>query len=160
MSLTIREALPSDAEEISFLLRPADRREIISCSGGDPLDRLVRAIAVSDRSWVAVDPSGTPVVLFGVAPVGPGVGSPWMVCTPAIRDHGRQIARLTRPLSGALHANYAVLTNFSDCRNTLHHRWLRWAGFSFTGVTTEYAHDGSPFVEFIRTKRPCVPPSA
>lgn len=131
-------------------LRHEDEREVRSASGKDPAAVLAQAIGISEEAIVALDEADQPVLLFGVSEVGPGVGAPWMVATTKITEHRRQIAKLTRPAVGALHARYPVLTNFADGRNALHLRWLRWAGFRLLRVDTSFAADGSPFIEFIR----------
>ena len=148
-------AVPSTlahAAELAQDLRMEDAREIVSSSGKDPAFALASAVSRSELARTALDGDGRPVLIFGVARLGPGLGSPWLMASPKVAAHGRQIARLTRPLVDALQDDYPVLTNYADTRNELHLRWLRWAGFSLTRVTTAYATDGTPFVEFIRIR--------
>lgn len=132
-------------------LRPEDYQEIASASGKHPGAILAQGVGMG-KSWAALDEEDNPVLLFGVAPGGVGIGIPWLVASTGIVRHGRQIARLTRPLVDAMNEGYPVLRNFADCRNTLHLRWLRWAGFTFLQTSTDFAADGSPFVEFIRIR--------
>lgn len=144
------------AADLLPTLRPEDRREITSSSGLTAEASLARAVAVSERAWAALDDEDRVVLIFGVARMSKVVGSPWMLASTKINAHARQIARLTRPLVDALQVDFPILVNAADCRNTLHLRWLRWAGFTFTRITR--SHDGSPFVEFIRIKNPCATP--
>jgi hypothetical protein len=125
----------------------------MSSSGRTAESSLGRAVAVSERAWAALDEHGHVVLLFGVARLSKATGSPWMVASTKIGPHARQIARLTRPLVDALQVDFPVLVNAADSRNKLHLRWLAWSGFTFTRQSL--AKDGTPFIEFIRIKRPC-----
>ncbi len=150
---------PATLEHVAQLaprLRDADRRELISSTGQDPQLVLSAALGVSDNAWAALDQEDNVVFLYGVAPGGAGEGFPWMVAADAVLIHARFIARHTRTFVDGMNAHYPLLRNFADCRNTLHLRWLRWAGFTFTRITTEFSKDGTPFVEFIRTIPPHV----
>ncbi|MDP3869929.1 hypothetical protein [Phenylobacterium sp.] len=136
----VRDLLPT--------LRPEDARELQSSSGGAPFVSMVRAIGLSDWSVAALDEDNLPVVLFGLARLDEGVGTPWMVASTKITQHALQVARFTRPIVAKMNRDYPILWNRADLRNSLHLKWLRWAGFRFGALVD--APDGSPFIEFSR----------
>jgi hypothetical protein len=45
---------------------------------------------------------------------------------------------------------FPLLHNFTDARNVVHHRWLRWLGFNFIARHERYGAAGLPFLEFVR----------
>ncbi len=148
--------VPATLEHAAYMaahLRPEDRRELASSNPGTPLETvLANAVRASlpGHRWAALDSeTGNPVLLFGCVEMMPHeVGCPWMIATPDIPKHTRQVATSTRPWLDAF--PYRTLTNRADLRNVLHIRWLRFGGFRFGG--TIKAPDGSLFITFSRTR--------
>ena len=150
--LTLEAASLEHALELADKLRPEDAREIASASGMNPKDVLVMSSGLSLKMWrmVAGD-TGETVSLFGVASSGRRwVGTPWLVASRRIAEFPQHVGRNTLMAVNLLHEHYPVLTNYADMRNTLHIRWLKWAGFRFIRETCDYARDGALFGEFIR----------
>lgn len=142
--------------QIAPWLRMEDHRELVSATGKLPVDTLAASLGVSLRAYAGLDDQGHPILLGGVQRLSERVGVPWMVATPRILKCAREIARLTRPVVEALQDDFPILTNHADSRNKLHLRWLEWAGFTFTRTSTDHSVDGTPFIEFIRIRRPDV----
>lgn len=136
----VRQLLPT--------LRPEDAREVRSSTGRDPAVALCQSIGISAHAGVALDELDRVIFLYGVARVAEGIGAPWMVASTYLPEFGREIARRTWFWVDRFNAAYPLLTNRADLRNSVHLRWLRWAGFQFGQVVP--AQDGSPFIEFFR----------
>ncbi len=81
---------------------------------------------VSDYLKVATNDSN-PFMIFGTTPT----GSVWMVGTPVLEQFTIPFLRLNRQYISELHTRHKLLWNYTDCRNHVHHRWLKWLGFVF-----------------------------
>lgn len=105
------------------------------------------------------DVEGTPEMIFGCSATdaAPTVGIPWMLGTPVIVSPKWRMTflRETRRAVEAWQAEYPILHNFIDARNTVHMRWLRWLGFTFIALDETHGPFGLPFYEFVRIN-PCV----
>lgn len=103
---------------------------------------------------VALNDDGTPEVLFGAdeVPHHPNVAVVWMVSTEAILSHPTEFLRQSRKWVDSWHERFDVLTNFVDARNTMHHKWLRWLGFSFIRKVEALGPYSLPFYEFAKIK--------
>ena len=158
----VRPADLSDVSDLVRNLRPEDHREIASTQGDvDHASLFAYAIGVSTSAFTAIEAaSGRVVCMGGVGPRGDGTGSVWLHGTPLMRTHALSLARMTPEAVKLLHRDFRILSNWADTRNTLHIRWLQWAGFRFLRTTTTHSLDGSPFVEFFRMDQPpCATPS-
>lgn len=144
--------VPASREHImpfTMFLRSEDRLELKTASEGAPTwVSLTNCLAESDTALAAFDGNGHPVMLGGIKKVGP-TGYVWGVATDAIKDHIRDIAFLTKPLFTSWFTRFGVneLRNHSLATNTLHHRWLKWAGAVF-GKPEPVGPNGELFVPF------------
>jgi hypothetical protein len=62
--------------------------------------------------------------------------------------------RASRQIVEEWQRDFPRLHNYTDARNTVHHRWLRWLGFTFTARHETFGPLGLPFYEFVRIA-PC-----
>lgn len=157
----VRDALPADVEiragtkadalALGPILRDADRAELEAATGRPATDVAVQSVELSTKCWVATE-AGVPMVLFGVAPLAHfnGVGVPWLIASPALIPHAVPFLRRCSPFLDEMHADYPLLVNYTDARNTVHHRWLRWLGFTFIHRHERFGAAGIPFIEFVR----------
>lgn len=96
-----------------------------------------RPPAVSIRAGVEAGPSyvwtvgDVPCAVFGAVPIGANTASIWMVGTDALDSHKMFLLRHARPWVERLNARWHLLVNRADARNSLHHRFIRWTGFTF-----------------------------
>jgi hypothetical protein len=148
-----RTATWSDVPILAPDLREADKAEIAAGCGLPPNEAISVGIRAG-QARVACLNNGYPVAVYGVVP-GPSVASLkpgviWMLATNGfkalhtqfLREGGRELDRLTE--------GYDLVYNFTDARNSLHHRWLRWMGFTFIKTHPQHGVERRPFLEFVR----------
>jgi hypothetical protein len=145
----VRNAQGADIATLATNLREADLAEIKAASGRTPEAALLTGLQ-GGTSKVACLPSGVPVAIFGIVPVAPSVGAVWMVATKEFHLLHRQFLRECRGELDELSADYRLIFNFTDARNTVHHRWIKWMGFSIIKRHETWGHEGLPFLEFCK----------
>lgn len=146
--LTVRKARLEDALSISTRLRKDDLEELrVSSFGDDVVTQLEDGFRESSACYVAVSEDDTPEIIFGVvpSPADPLLGYVWMLGTDAIEKNWVQVIRETRPWLNRIQGKHTVLGNAVYSKNTVHIRWLRWAGFIFL---RELLINGEVFYEF------------
>ncbi len=152
--VTVRCVQPHDAKDLSLRLGDCDLREIQAVSGDHPLDALHRCILESVECYTALDRSGRPAAIFGVAPDSADVdtGIIWLLGSDALRTERYAFLRSCPYWVQKFHRRYAVLWNYIDARNTQHMRWLAWCGFNFVERLESYGFEGRPFWRFVRNR--------
>jgi len=150
----VREYRDGDAESIGPRLREADRQECLAASGLSGTDALLQSVAVSEILCTIVGDDGCPAGLFGASPIDDLAAAVWLLGTDALvrPPLGRQFLRESRGYLDRLHAYRPLLCNCVDERNTLHIRWLTWAGCTFINRHPHYGVEQRPFLEFVRLK--------
>lgn len=138
-----------DIEYMARNLRAADRAEIEAVHGAHcPLHILAQAVRQSSLAWTA-EANGRPFALFGVAPMGEGAGSIWLLGTEELFKYPRALVRGGREVLAVMFKEYARLYNFMDARNTKSIAWLRRMGFT-VHEPQPYGAAGLPFHLFER----------
>lgn len=150
--LTVRLSTEADVEFLATRLRQADLDELLAAGSKSAHEALTDGLRSPDPCLTAVDEEGTPVVMFGTAPhpLDPLVGCVWLLGSEAIHRHKASFLRQSIDYTRLFHGRYPVLMNFTDKRNTVHHRWLRWLGFVFLRTVPGYGEGAEPFLEFVR----------
>lgn len=153
----VREATMADIEILAVNLREADVAEIKASSGSDPRGALMRGITTG-VTRVACLPNGIPAAIFGVVPMGQDTGAIWMVATKQFKKLHRQFLRECREELEDISAPYRLIFNYTDARNTVHHRWIKWMGFTIIKKHEQFGHEGRAFLEFVKITEgpPCV----
>lgn len=147
----IREASRRDCFAMAPLMRGADRDEC-AAHGVLPLDALLTGVDTATAAYT-LEHDGRPFAIYGVGPLSrPGWGAPWMLGTDAIKDNWVWFLRQTPEMVRSVHAAYPHLYNLVDARNTVHIRWLKWAGFDFGVVTIPAGPRSLPFYQFQRSQ--------
>ena len=151
--LVLRPARPEDGPAMARLLRPSDRAELLAVSPDPRLGhRLSRAVAASRAAWLLVR-HGEPLCLFGLAATqAPGVGSPWLVGSPAMDRETVALARLSRVVVARFNQLFPVLVNLVDARNRRALRWAAWAGFTVAARPQPYGPLGLPFHRILKER--------
>lgn len=146
----VRDTTPEDIKYLADNLREADLQEIQAASGLPPYEALMKSHETSPYCKVGVA-DDEPVLIFGVAPTGvPLLGGVWMLGTPAIEKHTTTFLRRSKRYVLDMHdQGYPVMFNYTDCRNQVHHTWLKWLGFKFIRKVN-YGVEDRPFYEFVR----------
>ena len=144
-----RKATLQDAFTLAPKLRKEDIAEIRATIGEEPDNALVFAFFASEDCYAICDGNGAVIGMFGVSRTGADEGSIWMVASDELRRHGLEFLRKCREWIAAFNAKYPLLFGYTDCRNTLHHKWLKWCGFTFINKAP-FGVEGRPFYAFVR----------
>lgn len=145
------DVIPATVEHASALapsMRAADAAEVWASDLSLPLDALVRSLALSPMAWTGTA-DGEPFCMFGVASASllGGHGVPWLLGSDLVVVHQRTFLRRNRGYIRQMQAAFPLLRNYTDARNTVSHRWLRWLGFDI-GPAEPYGPFGLPFHPF------------
>jgi hypothetical protein len=151
----VRLATEADAHALALDLRLEDEAEIRAMSGQKPLGALLHGIRFSDVPLAIQDDDGSTIGLFGVVTTQqkPRVGAVWLLASPKLLKYSRRLARESRRWVETLQAQYDVLFNLVDERNTLHIRWIQWCSFTFVNRHPALGAEQRPFLEFVRIKK-------
>ena len=147
---------PTTVEDIDYIapiLRKADKQECLATTGQMPLSILHTALLYGDMTLTLRTPKGERIGICGVAPSPfEKAGVIWMCATDAIMKHQIAFLRRSKDALDYLGADYDILHNCVDARNTVHMKWLKWMGFHFIKRHEAYGVEKRPFYEFIRIK--------
>lgn len=146
----VRPAEWDDVPRLAEDLRSADIAELKAASGLGPEAAIEHGMRAGE-CFVACLPDHTPAFIFGVVPLIPKeLGSVWAVATNRFKEVQRQFLRESRGATAELCSPYRLTYNYTDARNTLHHRWIKWCGFTFIKRHEEFGVERRPFLEFVR----------
>lgn len=146
-----REAELADAYPIAQAMRPEDVMEV-AAFGHDPMGALIQGYGLSVTSYTLLDPTGEPIAMAGVTPTDDeNLGAVWLLGTPGIEQYGFRFLRYSKEFLQHLYdeSGYECLFNYTHKDNVVHHRWLKWLGFSFIRRVNI---GNSGFIEFARLK--------
>lgn len=131
-------------------LREADRQEIKATSDLDALSGLSRSVECSPIS-ITIMEDDLPIAIYGSAPDSTKSALVWLLASNDLQRHSKQFLRESRNYVKKLHieSDADLLWNLTDKRNTVHHKWLKWCGFSFIREVNWGSYD-LPFYEFGR----------
>lgn len=146
----VRPAQWDDVPILASDLRSADIAELKAASGMGPEAAISTGIEAGE-SYVACLPDHTPAFIFGVVSVIPNdLGAVWAVATNRFKEVQTQFLRESRGAAAELCKPYRLTFNYTDARNKVHHRWIKWCGFTFIKRHEEYGVEKRPFLEFVR----------
>lgn len=146
-----RLPVEGDCEFIAEHMRPEDVMEVEALDHS-PLLALRLGSNNSLICYTLLDPSGTPVAMLGVTEgFSPGFGAIWLLGTPGIEKFGYRFLRYSKQVLQEFYdkSGCEVFYNYTHKDNTVHHKWLKWLGFSFLR-RVKYGQSG--FLEFVRLK--------
>jgi hypothetical protein len=144
----VRAAAEVDVDFIARNMREADRMEC-AAHGKSPYLALSEGFQCSLPCFTGMV-DDRPVVMFGVVPLGDGIGSIWLLGTDAITNEiPVAFLRWTKRLLPVLTEPFTLVCNAVDKRNVVHVKWLRWLGFTFIREVRLGPSD-LPFYEFAR----------
>jgi len=138
--------------ELAPKLRQEDKDEIWAMEATDPFTGLAHSVALSHVSYSIME-GASPVAIYGARKLTDDLGLVWLLASSDLPRHPIQFLRRSREYIDALHDEVGCRTlyNFTDKRNTLHHKWLSWTGFTF-GDEVQLGPFNMPFYEVSRTK--------
>ena len=147
----VRNSRKEDLDHLAENLRDADVQELHAQNGLTPKVALGLSLLLARKCKTICDPEGVPIGVFGVSDTNiVGLGSIWMMATPDLLKHQRQFLRECREGILEVSRGYSCVFNYTDARNTVHHRWLKWCGFTFIKEHENYGKNGEPFYEFVK----------
>ncbi len=128
MNYVSKEATIKDALEVARNIRPEDKMELEGL--GHNLGSLPFSVALSDVAVSFFNKDGDICGVAGVCPSGtPRSGIVWMLCTPALTKQPITFVRQARNWLAEVGKDYDLLWNYTDMRNTFHHKLLKMLGF-------------------------------
>lgn len=146
-----RDTTEGDLEFLAKNLRDADKDEIKAMVGWEPLPALRFALRHSQVCRTGLLSNHEPVMIYGVTPSPiPGIGTIWMLATDGLLKGQTTFLRRSRNEILEISQGYKAVSNYTDARNTVHHRWLKWCGFTFIRKQEEYGFERRPFFEFVK----------
>ena len=147
----VRDTVQEDLNFLADNLRVEDRNEVIAASGLNPRVALQLGFRTSKRLKTICLTDGTPVSIYGVADTNiKGLGSIWLLATPSIMKAQTSFLRGCRDALEEISEGYDAVFNYTDARNTVHHRWLKWCGFVFIAEHKKHGVGQVPFLEFVK----------
>lgn len=139
----IRPTTLDDVQYLADNLSEADRQEIHYLSGETPF-KAIHDGFIAGNCYV-VDLEGRAVVMFGVNGEKDGPGAVWMLCTDEISKVTRLI-RTARLIVQDMLQEHSFIGNIAWSKNTVHLKWIKWLGFTFSGETI--TRNGEVFLWF------------
>ncbi len=128
MNYVNKEATIKDALEVARNIRPEDKMELEGL--GHNLGSLPFSVALSDVAVSFFNKDGDICGVAGVCPSDtPRSGIVWMICTPALTKQPLTFVRQARNWLAEVGKDYDLLWNYTDMRNTFHHKLLKMLGF-------------------------------
>lgn len=128
MHYSIKKATFEDALEVAQNIRPEDKMEIEGL--GHSLGALPFSVALSDVAVSFYTGDNELAGVAGICPSGtPRSGIVWMICTPALTQQPITFVRQAKKWMTEVEKDYDVLYNYTDVRNTFHHKLLKMLGF-------------------------------
>lgn len=129
----IRPSTVDDVEYLATRLRKADVEEL-AATGWTPQQSLAYGLT-GVACYTMLDDVGTPFGMVGVCkcPYFPDFGVIWLLGTDEIVKHQKRFLRQSHPVLTKLYKDtgYKAFYNRTYFKNTVHHRWLKWMGFTF-----------------------------
>lgn len=127
---------PSTIEDVEYTFLHMRQEDVNECLAGkvEPLDALLFGLNQGKVCYTLIDPkTGNPAGMVGVCDSMHDLGYIWLLGTDAIERNSVAFLRNSKPTLGRLfdETGYKALGNFTHAKNELHHRWLKWLGFTF-----------------------------
>jgi hypothetical protein len=149
MTLTVEDADRGHFMAAFDDIRRADMAEWFAGTGELFHVGAIEAVESSEVSKVALDEGGRPLVFWG----GTG-GRVWLFASEIAVPRSLSLHRILRPWLDDLHGRWPLIYAVADKRNVVHHKWMRWLGFS--SLPEVYLPPFYlPFIVFTREDQPC-----
>lgn len=139
----------SDVDELLKCLRPIDIREIEDVGGRTPRENLLLGYLLGEPCLTLRTTKGEMIGILTVVPSAYRAGVIAMVGSKLLEQHQMAFLRGSKDVLHYLDQHYDLLYNICDCRNTCHHKWLKWLGFTFFRLD-KYKNMKVPVFSFAR----------
>lgn len=132
VKVTYRKPTITDVLELAENMRQIDIEELCVTSGMNPLIAVSLSCAMSDyRHLQAAHVDGKLACIWGVVPVGKGVGRCWVLGTDLVDKHFRRFTIETSHQLETMLQDYPKICNTIDMRQTKTIKWLQHFGCKF-----------------------------
>lgn len=146
----VRKATFEDAYELRDNIRYLDKRELEEIGNRPILSTLLAGVFLSEPALSLRSHNGDLVGIVGVMRTGLDHGAVWFAGTDKIDELSIPFLRGSKDVLREFDKTYSTLYNVCDARNPIHHRWLKWLGFSFIQRIEQYGPNEVPVYEFAR----------
>ncbi len=147
----LQKALRRDAINLAPQLRPIDKLEV-ECTGSTPESSLLHCFNLKNSVVLSgVNDNNEVILMCGVSecPNNPENGVIWMLASPSIRKHRKDILKLSKVTVDKLSKDYKLVFNLVHKDNKTSIRWLEWCGFTVDKTKT-YEQGGEDFYLLIK----------
>jgi hypothetical protein len=151
MTTSARPTRPEDIDDLAPRLRKEDRDEVFAINGCSPRQALLDGFKLSDECWTIVH-NEVVIGMFGVAPLEEGVGAIWLLASDDLPKARWEFLKKTRPWITYFLTKYKTLTNMVDSRNSVHVKWIKWAGFQIIGEALNIGPEKVTFLHFSKQR--------
>lgn len=153
---TMRHATLADMLDFIPRMRAADRDECQATLGVGP-EAILPALAAAPHCYSLCDEHGVVQAVWGLGPHddNPNLAMIWMTATPELNRHWRFFLKEVPKALASANKLFPLIYAYTDCRNTEHHKWLRFTGFKFIAKKERWGAEGRPFYLVIRTNDLC-----
>lgn len=129
----LRPARPRDGKALKP--RQCDIQEWdASIAGGVSL--LPLNIHLSDEAWTIATKKAPwqPHMIFGVVTQGNPLPTTWLIGSDLAQRDAAWLLHECRQFMAEFFTRWPLSECFSDARNTEHHRWIKWLGYSLVTI--------------------------
>jgi hypothetical protein len=132
MSVVLAPATHAEGQWVARHIRHLDREELRLTGAPDPGRAIRNAIDLSDGYALIATVEDHPIAVLGVAPsYGIGEAMPWMLGTPEVARHGKELLSLSRTMIKQWLDDFPLLMNEVWVGNKPSMAYLRRVGFEF-----------------------------
>ena len=149
MKVTVEDATLAHVTSVLDDIRPADPREWYAGTGLF-FEEAIKHVFTGEGYRKVALLDGLPLCFWGVDPG----GNVWLFATETAEKYDLKLARLLKPELGKLLDIEPRLIALADARNTRHHVWLRWVGFTYR-EEFPVGPFGMDFKLFTKEAEPC-----
>lgn len=153
MDKYIRDSIADDVQFLAKNLRQEDVEEV-EALGSSAFAALRRGYCSSDPCRTLLDDKDVPIAMVGIVKThNPQLGGIWLLGTQGIETNTYKFLKYSRPALDSLFqdSTYEGFYNYAYSENHLHHKWLKWLGFTFLREVQLPPH-GKSFYEFVKLR--------
>lgn len=124
---------PGDIAKVVSSLRASDKQDIDYIAEDGQRSQIIFDDVRRSDLVMGLYIKNVPCAIFGVIPVGEGIGSPWLVAADFADKHAVGLAKISRKILNFIQRDYPELITWVCEDNKRSIVWHRWSGFCFDG---------------------------
>lgn len=131
-------------EDVDFVcanIRDSDRRDMEGLHPGKSIVEVIMGDVEYSGLVYGLYFGDSIQGLFGVIPVAPEVGTPWLAGTIKVDEKPLPFARDSRGLLDMVQRSFPLLDTWVCARNSKSVSWHKWCGFQFEKETVRLGRD-------------------